>query len=308
MHGRCIRYPDQARLAPTRKRSSRLLTFEKKAREVDTFDCVVHMAAVHKVCRPSDLVPLTPPSSPPPRVRRRAWEKIETEAEQLVAAARVTRADYHAPFRARLYPVAPSSDGDSDGKRAALGGQRGDEDVRDNWDDSSEEEEEDNQEEEEEEEEEGLAGEFPHEDLSPADAASGGAGGEYENESDVTTGEEEDACLEAVVAGDGIFGTPGGDGSAEFPVLEGLSVRALDTESRGSGQEDEEEEEEENAGGGAGVGVASTAGKAPPAAVRRQSKWANSVLKGRLSRPSDGRATTVEQEAKERRERVESLR
>ena len=51
----------------------------------------------------------------------------------------------------------------------------------------------------------------------------------------------------------------------------------------------------------AGGGV----GSAPE---RRSSKWGNSVIRGRLSRPSDGRVPTVEQEARERKERIEELR
>ncbi|CAM9995679.1 unnamed protein product [Scytosiphon promiscuus] len=76
---------------------------------------------------------------------RRAWEKIEKEAEQLVAAARVTRTDYHAPFRAKLYPFPPSAaaNGKGDTGRASdSGGGESLDVVRDNWDDSSDEEEE----------------------------------------------------------------------------------------------------------------------------------------------------------------------
>ncbi|CAN0570341.1 unnamed protein product, partial [Laminaria digitata] len=70
---------------------------------------------------------------------RRAWETIEKDAEQLVAAARVTRTDYHAPFRARLYPSLSSGDKRSTtaaaaAAAAAVAGAEGD--VRENWDSS----------------------------------------------------------------------------------------------------------------------------------------------------------------------------
>ena len=47
---------------------------------------------------------------------------------------------------------------------------------------------------------------------------------------------------------------------------------------------------------------------APGTSGRRHSKWGNSAIKGRLARPSDGRVTMVEQEAKERQEKIEKLR
>lgn len=68
----------------------------------------------------------------PPNLRR-AWEKIEKDGETLLAAARVTRTEYLAPFRACLYHKA-STVTMSGG--AVAGASRGDEVVRDNWDSS----------------------------------------------------------------------------------------------------------------------------------------------------------------------------
>lgn len=52
------------------------------------------------------------------------------------------------------------------------------------------------------------------------------------------------------------------------------------------------------------------ASAATPSAVptKRTSKWGNSAIKGRLSRPSDGRVPTVEQDSRERQERINKLR
>lgn len=189
-----------------------------------------------------------------------------------MAAARVTRTDYHAPFRAKLYlssppatAVAATSSGGVGAKNAGL------DVVRDNWDDSSDDDE--------------------------VVVAEGGPGNREDE--------------------GGERGVPEGDAATGQPQQQG--------DHQDGGESSHKEEEEETAGGvadepAASTRTTSTAAAAPaaaslPAAVvaapatgKRQSKWGNSAIKGRLSRPSDGRATTVEQEAAARRERLEKLR
>ncbi|CAM9430530.1 unnamed protein product [Sphacelaria rigidula] len=74
----------------------------------------------------------------------------------------------------------------------------------------------------------------------------------------------------------------------------------------GSGDDKRSRESDQGVLGGPRGGM--VAPPAPGPSSRRHSKWGNSAIKGRLARPSDGRATMLEQEAKERQEKIEKLR
>lgn len=283
---------------------------------------------------------------------RRAWEKIEKDAEQLIAAARVTRTDYHAPFRALPYPSDKNA-GNASAKAsaAAVLGDHEDMAVRDNWDSSDDEEQEEKVEEEE--EGGGQAG-------VAAEAEACAAGKEDVDVDDdprvheAAEREEEDgekgdalegpyaATTEATEATMVTQTAEGGEeNNVEAPtevslsptadvVLDGAGGRTTPESVAGPGErlsssslqwqaEDRKIDVEERvSGGGDGLTVSPALPSPPPATAaattaaaapsKRQSKWGNSMIKGRLSRPSDGRATTVEQEAAKRRERVEKLR
>lgn len=191
-----------------------------------------------------------------------------------MAAARVTRTDYHAPFRAKLYPSAPPAAADGNGNTGRGNGvDDGLDIVRDNWDDSSDEEE------------------------------------EAEGRSRVQDG------------GNPLEGAGRGDETADNEQgrsSQGQNRQEDTDQDQGVDKEVEGHAEGDTAGsslditpsGAPDIAPAAAAALAPPAAAPsgKKSKWGNSAIKGRLSRPSDGRATTVEQEAAARRERIEKLR
>lgn len=280
---------------------------------------------------------------------RRAWGRIEENAEHLVAATRVTRTDYHAPFRARLYPAASPKVStraqDSAGSGHGAAGSAGDE-VRDNWDSSGDEEEE---------EEEGATGIMSAESddaegmqqekvsglvsseavaalrtaepgAIPGDGEGSGTErncgpiGEMENGremgestgNDVDAGEERRTSLDAAMGG----AKRGNDGHEVVQTLEVATGDQWDGIQEGGGDPErrsaslrrgaEEGWKKQDAPDKDDPGAGDRRTSVP--ASRRQSKWGNSVIKGRLSRPSDGRATTAEQDAKERHEKIEKLR
>ncbi|CAB1099906.1 unnamed protein product [Ectocarpus sp. CCAP 1310/34] len=200
---------------------------------------------------------------------RRAWEKVEKEAEQLVAAARVTRTDHHAPFRAKLYPSAPPADDGGVGGCGSLVDV-----VRDNWDDSSEEE-----------------------DEEPVGVARDGArdeGGDDETERKEEprlqdSHEDEDRAQEHEGKEEKLAPRETGDDDSTASPAPGASAAAA------------------TAAVPTAVAPAAAAAPSSTGTGKRHSKWGNSAIKGRLSRPSDGRATTVEQEAAARQERLEKL-
>lgn len=202
---------------------------------------------------------------------RRAWEKIEKEAEQLVAAARVTRTDHHAPFRAKLYPSAPLVD---DGGGSGGGGLV--DVVRDNWDDSSEDEEEE-----------------------PVDGA-GDSVSDEEAEDDETEREKEPRLQ---------------DSHEDDDQAQGQEEKEEKSAPRGTGDDVSTASPGPGASAAAAaavpIAVTALAAAATPSSTgagKRHSKWGNSAIRGRLSRPSDGRATMMEQEAAARQERLEKLR
>lgn len=333
---------------------------------------------------------------------RRAWEKIEKDAEQLLAAARVTRTEYHAPFRACLFPAAAASS--SIEASARVSGARAlranlkppddvterigdDDEVRDNWDSSDDDDgaeegvsvkdnwDSSDDEEEKKSGDEGVekldvAAEAVLESLYGAEAsdagqerlvtegstedppdtaeengepAAGGAdesklcqgkcgGGSHEARQcgrlEEQEAVEEKALLEGKSAQDGDFlesetraeddgravgliQTPEEDSSAP-KWIGGVTIGSIPTgggssslQWRAASGSTKRDGTSDHANTDAGGGAASAAGPAPP---RRHSKWGNSAIKGRLARPSDGRATTVEQEANERQEKIEKLR
>lgn len=199
-----------------------------------------------------------------------------------MAAARVTRTNYHAPFRSKLYPSAPPAAAGGNGSAGrGSGGDSGLDVVRDNWDDSSDEEEE------------------PPE---------GGGTVDGNTQEGAGRGDEEDSA-----------GNFRGEPSQEQQHRQSDTDRDGDVENEGGGSGNRGGADVSSSPGITPSVAASAAPVAAPAAAAahapvsaagsgKKSKWGNSAIKGRLSRPSDGRATTVEQEAAERRERIEKLR
>lgn len=271
-------------------------------------------------------------------VCRRAWEKIEKEAEQLLAAARVTRADYHAPFRARLYPsppsaVMPSLSGTALGG-IAVAGDDDDLEIRDNWDDSSEDDDEGKDEGKDEDKDEDKDKEEKGDEN--ADKDEDRDGGEKTEETVDTIGvaarEDELAVQESASSSrepldeGGVADTsdraengrdqiPTEDGVAPFPKPPPGLVRSaisppLPDMSEGDVIITTGVIRAEDSPAASPKALPPAAAAVPPitGGNKRQSKWGQSALKGRLSRPSDGRATTVELDAKERQERLEKLR
>ncbi|CAM9654703.1 unnamed protein product [Ectocarpus sp. 12 AP-2014] len=211
---------------------------------------------------------------------RRAWEKVEKEAEQLVAAARVTRTDHHAPFRAKLYPSAPPVDDGGGGGGSGGGGGGGLVDVvRDNWDDSSSEE-----------------------DDEPVDVARDSA--RDEGEDDETEWKEEPPLQDSHEDEDQAQDQ---EGKEEKSAPRG-TVDDDSTASPGPGASAAAATAAATAAVPTAVAPAAAAAPSSTGTWKRHSKWGNSAIRGRLSRPSDGRATTVEQEAAARQERLEMLR
>ncbi|CAM9514578.1 unnamed protein product [Ascophyllum nodosum] len=255
---------------------------------------------------------------------RRAREKIEKDADQLIAAARVTRADYHPPFRTLPYPSTTSASILTPVKAddaLAIEGLS----VRDNWDSSDDE-------------------------LDVLGSVEGPGEGNAANANDAAvSGEVVDAARqdheggfseveevswrveEASSAGMAAGSGEERRGGAMMPQRDARALEASisTTTTADVFVEAGEGDKEENTNGEAATAVpegkveklkgtnGATKGSAHPTAAgggvgsapeRRSSKWGNSVIRGRLSRPSDGRVPTVEQEARERKERIEELR
>lgn len=256
-------------------------------------------------------------------IHRRAEEKIKREADQLIAAARATRTEFHPPFRTCPYPSSPVFDPNTPpqggGSPSTCGGGNalGVEglDVRDNWDSSDD-------------EVEGRVEAFG--DGASASELKGslehGKGSSDLEENSSKPVEISPEHGEGSLDREGSSVIDGGNRSLEhgkgsLDLEENPSKHVEISSEHGEGSLDIEAEEGSSdlkqalSGNGAATAVAvnnlgGDVSDATPSAVstKRASKWGNSVIKGRLSRPSDGRVPTVEQESRERQERVEKLR
>lgn len=255
---------------------------------------------------------------------RRARERIEQDAEELIAAARITRTTYDVPFRARQYPSASGAslkDQEcSQGDSVDVASRKGDIDlVRDNWDSSDDEGAHNDG-------DDGtceprkrpseaaeVSGVEESDALEKDDTsvAKGSAGAHCELVAPVTASSS-DKCIDrlhtlnpAVLESDFSESAPG-----DTPVCSPSASAEGDGLKNSVPEPDSKVEDMVPVGAGGERGLEEkchgVSGADP--APKRHSRWGNSVIRGQLNRPSDGRLTMAELEAKERQEKVERLR